>query len=390
MRSVIAALVGLLGAATVVLAAANRGGAGEGWDALAPSELARTEVGAARIGDRVYVVGGFISTGGTTGKLERYDIAADRWRRLRSMPIAVNHPGVTALDGRVYVLGGNLGVVDGRERKSKRLYRYSPARDRWTRLPDAPTPRAALGLVAIDDRLYAAGGYDESDQRLRTLEIYNPKRRRWTSGPPMPTGRNHVGAAALRGDLVVTGGRPGDVNGGMTTVERFDPKRRRWSSLPPLGTARSGHAAVVTRGRLVVFGGEELVQGGSTIEQVESYDPRDPFVERSSAYGHPAPRARRRRPPGARLRDRGRPAAGARLLAGDRVARRALSAQQFGSARASPWQARPLSADFGDAYHCSTNGRITDVSTCAHFCSAPQALSANGTSMSGFSTVANW
>ena len=39
-----------------------------------------------------------------------------------------------------------------------------------------------------------------------------------------------------------------------------------------MGTARSGHAAVVARGRLVVFGGEELVQGGSTIEQVESYD----------------------------------------------------------------------------------------------------------------------
>ena len=63
------------------------------WAALRPSQLARTEVGAARVGDRIYVVGGFISTGGTTGKLERYDISADRWRRLRSLPIAVNHPG---------------------------------------------------------------------------------------------------------------------------------------------------------------------------------------------------------------------------------------------------------------------------------------------------------
>ena len=42
----------------------------------------------------------------------------------------------------------------------------------------------------------------------------------------MPTGRNHVGAAVLDGDLVVTGGRPGDVNGGLTTVERYDPGRR--------------------------------------------------------------------------------------------------------------------------------------------------------------------
>jgi non-specific serine/threonine protein kinase len=38
-------------------------------------------------------------------------------------------------------------------------------------------------------------------------------------------------------------------------------------------TARSGHAAVVAGGRLIVFGGEEL-DGGTTIEQVEAYDPR--------------------------------------------------------------------------------------------------------------------
>ena len=73
----------------------------------------------------------------------------------------------------------------------------------------------------------------------------------------MPTGRNHVGAAVLDGDLIVTGGRPGPVNGGQTTVESYDPKQQKWSPLAPLATARSGHAAVVAGGRLVVFGGEE-------------------------------------------------------------------------------------------------------------------------------------
>ena len=300
----IAAAIAIAGGTALVLAAESvatrpRGAPAHGRPCVPASSRARRS---ARRGSATASTwsAGFISTGGTTGKLERYDISADRWRRLRSLPIAVNHPGVTALDGRVYVLGGNLGVVDGRERKSRRLYRYSPARDRWTRLPDAPSPRAALGLVAIGDRLYAAGGYDESDQRLRTLEIYDTKRRRWTSGPPMPTGRNHVGAAVLAADLVVTGGRPGDVNGGLTasTEGERDPAADRWSSLPPLGTARSGHAAVVTRGRLVVFGGEELTPGGSTIEQVESYDPRTRRLERAAADDHPAPRARRRRPRG--------------------------------------------------------------------------------------------
>ena len=126
----------------------------------------------------------------------------------------------------------------------------------------------------MGDRLYAAGGYSETNPQLRRLEVYDLERDRWRPGPRMPTGRNHVGAAALDGRLVVTGGRPGPVTGSQTTVESYDPQRRRWRTLAPLSTARSGHAAVVAGGRLVVLGGEELGPGGATIEQVESYDRR--------------------------------------------------------------------------------------------------------------------
>lgn len=241
------------------------------WGSLASSPFERTEVGAARIGDRIYVVGGYISSAGTTGQMARYDISDDVWSEVAPLPIGVNHPGVTAHRGKLYVLGGNLpGGGDG-EPKSARLYRYSPGTDRWARLPDAPSERAALALVGIGDRLYAAGGYTEEVFDLRTLEIYDLERRRWRRGPKMPSGRNHVGYAVLQGALVVTGGRPGPTHGSQATIESYDPDRRRWSTLAPMPTARSGHSAAVVSGRLVVLGGEEL-DGGQTIEQVEIYD----------------------------------------------------------------------------------------------------------------------
>ena len=262
-----------------VVLAASRGGdtpaqrSIDSWASLKPSPLERTEVGAARIDDRIYVVGGFISSGGTTGRMARYDISEDSWKRVRSLPIAVNHPGMTVHRGRLYLLGGNL---PGGE-KSDRLYRYQPRRDRWRRLEDAPTARAAMGFVAIGNRLYAAGGSTASNDQVRRLEIYDVRRDRWTTGAKMPTGRNHVGATRLKRSMVVTGGRPGPVHGGLTSVESYDPDRNRWRALPPLGSARSGHAAVEVGGdrggRIVVFGGEEL-DGGATIEQVEVFDPR--------------------------------------------------------------------------------------------------------------------
>ena len=279
-RIALAAVAGLASVSAVVYAATREDetdgtrASRDSWAALAPSPLSRTEVGAARVGDGIYVVGGYISSGGTTGRMVRYDISEDRWREVAPLPIGVNHPGITAHGGRVYLLGGNLGD----DRKSNRLYRYDPGGDRWKRLADAPTARAAMAFAAIGDRLYAAGGYTADDPTVQRLEIYDVGRDRWRAGKRMPTGRNHVGAAVFKGGLVVTGGRPGPISGCLTTVERYDPRRDRWSKLPDLRTARSGHATLTVGGRLggriVVFGGEELGPGGTTIEQVELFDPR--------------------------------------------------------------------------------------------------------------------
>jgi Kelch motif len=248
--------VALASAAAIVVAAdgEERGapaprGAG-GWGSLAPSIFSRTEVGAGRIGGRIYVVGGFVAGGGTTGKMARYDISSDRWKRMPDLPIAVNHAGVTSLRGKLYVLGGNW-PARGQNAKSPRLYRFTPKRKRWLRLPDAPTARGALGLVGRGRKLFAVGGSTKSNERLRKLETFSVKRKRWRRGPKLPTGRNHIGVAILGGRLYVTGGRPGPENGGQTTVESYSLKSREWRMEPSLDVARSGHATVAVGGGLV-------------------------------------------------------------------------------------------------------------------------------------------
>ncbi|MDQ3588616.1 MAG: hypothetical protein M3375_09760, partial [Actinomycetota bacterium] len=125
------------------------------WKALKGAPSARTEVAAARIGRSIYVVGGFErSSGATVGTLERYDIRRNRWRRLRSLPVAVNHPTAISYRGRLYVHGGyrarrSLGSA------TARLWAYSPRRNRWSRLPASPSPRAAHALGIVGGRLYA-------------------------------------------------------------------------------------------------------------------------------------------------------------------------------------------------------------------------------------------
>jgi N-acetylneuraminic acid mutarotase len=251
----------MLAAATLAAALA--------WTPLPAATLERTEVAAARIERSIYVVGGYVPGGATTSAVERYSIRRRGWSRVRSMPLALNHTTAIAHHGRLYVHGGYEGP---RGEPTGALLRYNPRTNRWRRLPPAPTPRAAHAAAFIGERLYVAGGANESGS-LRSLEIYNLARHRWTRGPSF-TGpaRNHTTGVASGGRFYVLAGRD---SANLAAAERYNPRRRSWQRLPDLRTPRGGIASVRLRdGRIVVFGGEELGTGGSTIAEVELFDPR--------------------------------------------------------------------------------------------------------------------
>jgi len=239
-----------------------------GWKALRPATLERTEVTAARIGRHVYVVGGFEREGSaTTSAVERYDLRRDRWRRVRSMPIAVNHSAATTYRGDLYVFGGYTGRNDLRA-ETAALYRYDPDRDRWSQLPSAPEARGAHAIGVIGNRLYAAGGVT-AGQALKGLLVYDFRKRRWSRGPDMRTAREHLAATVAGGQLYVLAGRAAGV-GNLAVAESYDPRSREWTDLPDMAKARGGIAAATVGGKPVVFGGEE---DAGTIREVEIFDP---------------------------------------------------------------------------------------------------------------------
>ena len=235
------------------------------WRAAGTSEVARTEVAAARTGSAAFVVGGFAAPrGATTGITERYDLRRGTWRTVAPIPQPVNHAAAAAHRGSIYVIGGDTGSGP-----TTAFWRYTPRTNRWTRMPAAPTARSALGAAVIGDRLYAIGGVNA--RALARLEIFDFRRRRWTRGPSMRVAREHLGVTAAKGRLYVLGGRTAG-SGNLATAERYDPRRRRWQRLPDLAQARGGNTAATTaRGRVVVLGGEETA---GTIAEVERYDER--------------------------------------------------------------------------------------------------------------------
>jgi N-acetylneuraminic acid mutarotase len=238
------------------------------WSRGPDSPIERTDGTAARVGRSIYVVGGFVEGGLSSSQIERYEIDKRRWSEVEPLPVPVDHAAAIGHGGFLYVLGG-YSHSTGAEAILRNLYRYDPRRNRWARLPSAPTARAAMALGAMRGRLYAAGGANERGA-LTTLEVYDIRRRRWTTGRPFSVPREHLGGAALGGSFYAVGGR--NEAGNLKIVERYTPGKG-WKRVADLGKARGGNGAAAWVGgrRVFAVGGEEPA---GTIREVEEFDGR--------------------------------------------------------------------------------------------------------------------
>ncbi len=247
------------------------------WRTAAPAPTKRTEVAAATLFDKIYVVGGFEKPGlgnvknlAITPSLEEYDPATDRWTAKAPMPLGLHHVGIAVTGGRLYVIGGYRQSGLSVWQPVATLYAYDPATDTWAERAPMPTARGALSVTVHEGKLYAIGGYDGTANSA-AVEVYDPARNLWTSRASLPTPRDHLASAAVSGKLYAIGGRlKGDYHRNLSVTERYDPATDQWQPAPNLPTARSGITASVAGGMLYVFGGEGP---DGTFRDNEAYDP---------------------------------------------------------------------------------------------------------------------
>ena len=252
-----------LAALLVVALAAGLGGAAPfQWDAHAPMPLPRTEVSAAVVGSEVVVLGGFTSDGAASRRADAYSPARDRWRRLPDLPIGVHHAMAVGAGGRAYVLGGYTGA-------GVPLRQFLVlGRNGWRGLPQMPFARAAAGAGVASGRIVVAGGVTTGATRLaRNALSFDLKARRW-SVVAGPRPREHLGVAAFGGTIYAVGGRTSGLDTNLLDFESYRPGDRRWTRLQPVPDARGGTGATGVTGHIVSVGGEEP---GGTIAEVLAY-----------------------------------------------------------------------------------------------------------------------
>jgi N-acetylneuraminic acid mutarotase len=159
---------------------------------------------------------------------------------------------------------------------SAAIFVYDAANDIWLPRASMPTARGALGVAAIDGKIYAAGGSPSANER--DFAVYDVASDQWTALPSMPTARNHLAAAAVGGHFLAVGGRSGSIGGITAALEAYDPAANTWTALRSMPTARGGIAGVAVGDCLYVFGGEgNQFHPQGIFDQVEVYEPSTGF-----------------------------------------------------------------------------------------------------------------
>jgi N-acetylneuraminic acid mutarotase len=239
----------------------------------------RSEMAAAAIGSKIFVVGG---SPGTLNTVEVYNADSDSWltseelddedlpvdaTAVSRLPLAVNHAAAAAHDGLLYVVGGFL---ENRVPSAKLLI-YDASADTWTEGADMLTARAALTANFINGKLYVAGGTNNDASALDVIEEYDPSTDTWKSLPSMPTARQHLTSAVIDGKLYVVGGRNSGPSTNVDALEVYDPINQSWAVLDPMPSPRGGIAASSIGNNLYVFGGES---SDTVFDNNEKYDTR--------------------------------------------------------------------------------------------------------------------
>ena len=242
----------------IVFASAGRTQDGGTWETRAPMPVYRQELATSALNGKIYVLGGYDELRNSTATVEVYDPISDTWAFAHALPYAVNHNAAAVAGGKLYSFGAGAGET----------FVYNPDSNSWSARASSHyvhTQTAAVGV--INDKIYVAGGTGTPSQR--ELEVYDPVINTWAVKPPMTVPRNHCAGGVINGKFYVVGGR--GASNSATALEVYDPSSNTWSPLAPMPTGRSGIAAAVVNNEFWVFGGEDL--DGGLFGNVEIYNP---------------------------------------------------------------------------------------------------------------------
>ncbi len=236
------------------------------WLSLANMPGARITPFAAAINGVIYVAGGDNGTS-DDATLQEYAISSNTWTTGASMPGGrYQGDGAAVINGKMYVTGG--WTTAGRLPNSN-LWSYNPASNSWATLANTPTLAGGGASEAINGKLYVTTGEDGNSGYRNYLWVYDTTQNAWSTLASSPDACSQSAYGVINNKFYVAGGYNSSAQVSNQTYV-YDPANNTWTTLAPMPTPISSPYSGVINGKLYVAGG---YNGSNFVSSVEVYNP---------------------------------------------------------------------------------------------------------------------
>lgn len=244
---------------------------GTTWETL-PGGPALQGMNLATHNGKVYRVGGMQPRNKPGDKADnysvadaaRFDPAAGQWEYLPPMPEGRSSHDVVVVGDKLYVVGG--WVMNGKAGQTwpgtMLVLDLAAAKPQWETVKQ-PFERRALIAAAHGGKIYVLGGFDEGESATRQVDVYDPASGAWTTGPEFP-GKDLNGfapaACSLGGTLYISVGDG--------TFYRLNEPAKAWDKVTTT-TPRIVHRLIPNGSEILVVGGASKGENLNLIETVQ-------------------------------------------------------------------------------------------------------------------------
>jgi hypothetical protein len=239
------------------------------WESL-PAGPGLQGMNLAAYNGKIYRVGGMApqnekgqpTDNRSTGDVARFDPATKRWEAMPALPEARSSHDVLMLGEKLYVVGG--WILEGKTERwcdTMLVLDLSAKQPQWESLAQ-PFRRRALMAAARHGKIYVVGGITDKGAVVRNVSIYDPGKGEWTEGPQLPEGRYLGFSPAVgvhHGKLYAALG-----DGSLLWM---DEGKQCWEKAAQV-EARVAHRLVSGEGHLLVLGGAAKGKNFDIVERV--------------------------------------------------------------------------------------------------------------------------
>ena len=198
----------------------------EKWAKKASMPTGRYDLAACTVNGKIYAIGGNLKGLALSNAMEEYDPVTDSWTKKADMPTEMTGLSASVVNGKIYAIGGYSGKWPDIILASI-VEEYDPATNTWTRKADMPTARARLSTSAVNGKIYAIGGdiaVSPNTTATSVVEEYDPATDTWIRVTDMPTARAYVSTGVVDGKIYAIGGLTQPNGAGIVgVVEEYEP-----------------------------------------------------------------------------------------------------------------------------------------------------------------------